>query len=257
MEIISWNTICYLFIFGAGGALTKEILEDNKLSMPRISDGEFYLGFIGSLLVGGFVGYFVDHDPITAFFSGYAGFSAIGSLLPKSISNVAPFTPLAIPLNEEKKTEEKFKISLPFLNNFGISQYFGENPEWYKPNGFAGHFGIDFLTPNGTPILACDNGKITQTAFSNGNGYYIEIKHDWGISLYCHLKEKSICAVGQIIKRKEQIGFSGNTGSVRPLPTKENPMGGSHLHFSIKINGTLNPDFKNYIDPLPFFENVI
>ncbi len=50
--------------------------------MPFIKDGYFYLGFIGGMIVGAFVGYAVDHSPLTAALGGYVGTSAILHLLP-------------------------------------------------------------------------------------------------------------------------------------------------------------------------------
>lgn len=73
-------SILALFIAGACGAFTKEILEDNKIKLPKICDGELELGFIGSIFTGAAAGYFVDHSPITAFFAGYSGYSIIKSL---------------------------------------------------------------------------------------------------------------------------------------------------------------------------------
>lgn len=246
-----------LFFFGAMGAFVKEILADNKLTMPKIVNGEICLGFLGSVIIGGFVGYFVDHSPITAFFAGYAGFSALGALMPKSIEQTDSFAP-----QDEKKEIEKEKdffllIRKPFEGNFPITQKFGENPDYYKSSGYAGHFGVDFATPYGTPIFACDSGEVTRSGFTTGNGYFIEIKHAWGSSLYLHFKETPKKKVGDKVKASELIGLSGNTGAVIPQPTKEKPFAGSHLHFSLKINGVINPDFKNWIDPLPFLQDLI
>lgn len=249
--------ILLLFFFGAMGAFVKEILADNKLTMPKIMNGEICLGFLGSVIIGGFVGYFVDHSPITAFFAGYAGFSALGSLIPKQFG---PGESTATK-NEQKaiETEKNLFLSIrkPFDGTFPITQKFGDNPEWYKTSGYAGHFGLDFGTPFGTPILACDAGEIIRSAFTTGNGYFVEIKHSWGSTLYLHFKESAKKKVGDFVQAGELIGYSGNTGAVIPAPTKEKPLAGSHLHFSLKINGVLNPDYKNYLDPLPYLKNLL
>ena len=48
-----------------------------------------------------------------------------------------------------------------------ISQRFGENPWDYAKFGLAGHNGIDFAVPVGTPIHAVDNGRCLSTATIN------------------------------------------------------------------------------------------
>lgn len=253
----SLQTIILLLLFGGIGALVKEILIDGKLTLPKVKSGQLCLGFVSSIIIGATVGYLVDHSPLMAFFAGYTGFSALGSLMPKNLLNTITFEPNETATKEQEKREEKISISFPFKGNFGISQNFGENPALYKSSGYAGHFGTDFLTPYGTPILACDKGTISRSENNAGNGNFVEINHSWGQSLYCHFKELPCVKVGDKVERGQMIGLAGNTGAVRPLPTKEKPLAGSHLHFSIKISGISNPDFKNFIDPLPFFEKKV
>lgn len=257
MGEISTTTIILLLVMGGFGALVKEILGDNKLTLPRIANGELYLGFIGSIIIGALVGYLVDHSPLMAFFAGYTGFSALGSLIPKTLAPTDCFEPDKKPVETETEPKKEMTIKLPFDGDYRITQKFGENPAYYEKAGFAGHFGIDYATPFGTPIQACDNGEVNRSGSTTGNGNFCEISHSWGKSLYCHLKATPCVKIGDKIKRGQVIGFAGNTGAVIPQPTKENPLAGTHLHFSISITGVLNPDYKNYLDPTPFFEKVV
>ena len=73
----------FLYLFGAGllGALIKDITQDNVLTLPKITEGKIILGSLGGAIVGGFVGYLVDHSVITAFMSGYAGTAMLTSLI--------------------------------------------------------------------------------------------------------------------------------------------------------------------------------
>jgi len=48
---------------------------------------------------------------------------------------------------------------------------------------------------------------------------------------------------GQLVTKKNQVAVSGDSGGVDP-----------HLHVGIKINGVKNPTFKDWINPLPYFE---
>ena len=76
------ESIFLFFVAGAFGSLIKDIVEDGKISLPKIKDGECILGCVGGMLIGSFVGYVVDHSPLTAALSGYVGVSAIRHLLP-------------------------------------------------------------------------------------------------------------------------------------------------------------------------------
>jgi len=73
--------ILLLLFFGGLGALIKDIVEDGYISLPHINKGKLALGFIGSILIGGSVGYIVDHSFITAFFAGYTGYSTLENLV--------------------------------------------------------------------------------------------------------------------------------------------------------------------------------
>jgi len=75
-----------LILAGALGALVKEILVDNKLTLPKKIEGELVLGFLGSLLIGAFAGWAIDGSPLTAAMAGFTSQSVIENLLPKSSS---------------------------------------------------------------------------------------------------------------------------------------------------------------------------
>jgi len=75
--------IIYLLLAGAFGALIKEILIDNKLTLPKKVDGELVLGFLGSLIVGAFAGWAIDGSLLTAAMAGFTGFAIIEQLVVK------------------------------------------------------------------------------------------------------------------------------------------------------------------------------
>lgn len=70
-----------LMFCGALGAMAKDVLQDNKLCIPKYEKGFLYLGCLGGILIGACAGYFVDNDPVTAFLGGYAGTQIIHSLI--------------------------------------------------------------------------------------------------------------------------------------------------------------------------------
>jgi len=136
------------------------------------------------------------------------------------------------------------KLSVPV--NGPITQLFGENPDFYKRFGYAGHNGIDYGIPNGTPIKAAASGTVASVAFENGGyGNYVKISHMDGskqyFTYYAHLASAAVSA-GQKVTTGTVIGYSNNTGAST----------GPHLHFGLKIDGQ-NPAYKGYVDPMPYF----
>jgi murein DD-endopeptidase MepM/ murein hydrolase activator NlpD len=140
-------------------------------------------------------------------------------------------------------------LGLPFAGNFGISQLWGENPRAYGKISYdgvplKGHNGIDYLTPMGTPLLAVDNGVVSEAVHNDptGLGHYIKLRHSWGESLYAHLERIDVQA-GQSVNRGQTIGRSGNTGN----------SSGPHLHFAIRIDPYSRTDgWGGFSDPLPY-----
>jgi murein DD-endopeptidase MepM/ murein hydrolase activator NlpD len=101
------------------------------------------------------------------------------------------------------------------------------------------HAGLDFAAPQGTPIYATADGRVT-TAGNKGNGYgnHVEIDHGYSYeTLYGHMVRVKV-RVGQLVKRGEVIGWVGSTGKST----------GPHVHYEVHKNG-------RPIDPIYFFYN--
>ncbi|WP_417324126.1 M23 family metallopeptidase [Halarcobacter sp.] len=89
------------------------------------------------------------------------------------------------------------------------------------------HSGTDYRAKVGTKIKAINNGKvvIAKDRFYAGNS--IVLDHGNGIySGYYHLSKMNY-KEGDLVKKGDIIGLSGNTGRVT----------GPHLHFSFRIHG--------------------
>ena len=78
------DTLWYFFVAGAIGALISDILKDNSLELPKRIDGKLTLGFVGSMVIGGIAGYYIDGSIVTAFMGGFVGKAVIVSFVPKS-----------------------------------------------------------------------------------------------------------------------------------------------------------------------------
>ncbi len=107
----------------------------------------------------------------------------------------------------------------------------------------GGHNGIDLGLPNGTKILAAEDGKISfgennpdGGIDANGNkirgwGYYAVIDHGNGFkTLYAHMnkddynKYKALYKKSNNVRKGDEIGGVGNSGGST----------GNHLHFEIR-----------------------
>lgn len=60
-------------VAGALGGLVKSLIEGgHKLAMPKFEGGYLYIGFLGNIIIGAIVAYFLSKDMVYAFTSGVA-----------------------------------------------------------------------------------------------------------------------------------------------------------------------------------------
>jgi murein DD-endopeptidase MepM/ murein hydrolase activator NlpD len=93
-----------------------------------------------------------------------------------------------------------------------------------------GHYGIDIVVKEGTPVYASAGGFVVFSGYTNNYGHIIILSHSDGyLSIYKHcsviLKKER-----EFVKQGDLIAQSGNSG----LATT-----GPHLHFEIWHNGKL------------------
>ncbi|MBK9027635.1 Metalloendopeptidase-like membrane protein [Candidatus Propionivibrio aalborgensis] len=101
----------------------------------------------------------------------------------------------------------------------------------YRVDPIAGvramHEGIDFVADKGTRVIASAGGVVQAAEYHPQYGNMIEIDHGNEFSSrYAHLSKIDVKA-GQIVKRGQAIGASGNTGRST----------GPHLHFEVRFKG--------------------
>lgn len=104
----------------------------------------------------------------------------------------------------------------------------GRITNWYS----AWHRGVDIAHGGGCTIVASDGGVVTMARWYGAGGLQIIINHGNGFqTLYAHNSAIYVKA-GQHVTRGQAIGYMGATGRAT----------GTHLHFSVAINGTwVNP----------------
>jgi murein DD-endopeptidase MepM/ murein hydrolase activator NlpD len=120
-----------------------------------------------------------------------------------------------------------------------LVQGFGPTTLWFEPSyqGFAHfHTGLDLVLPQGSPILAADDGVVALVGTgSTGYGNYIVLEHSGGLAtLYGHLS-KALVKPGDQVVQGQPIGQEGSTGNST----------GPHLHFELRISG-------KPVDPAPY-----
>lgn len=86
------------------------------------------------------------------------------------------------------------------------------------------HEGIDIAAPEGTDILAAENGTVIFSDRLSGYGKTVMLKHahHW-VTLYAHCQE-TLVAEGDVVERGDIIARVGETGRAT----------GPHLHFEVR-----------------------
>ena len=126
------------------------------------------------------------------------------------------------------------------------SQRFGDNPDAYAQFGMAGHTGLDFAVPVGTPVVAVDDGQVQEAGELPDYGTYIKLRHPWGESLYAHLSNLGVTH-GEYVSKGEPIALSGNSGNST----------GPHLHFAMRLYPyKRGAPFDGFTDPAPYLQNT-
>ena len=108
------------------------------------------------------------------------------------------------------------------------------------------HNGVDLRAKTGTPIYSPANGVVRWVGWTDGGGNQISVNHEnKGIRTgYAHLS-KILVKKGDVVRRGQKIGLTGNTGRST----------GPHLHFTTRNFETNEPfdptrlDYNNINNP--------
>lgn len=133
-----------------------------------------------------------------------------------------------------------------------VTQLWMERPGVYQKWNLAGHNGIDFGAPTGTPLYAPLDGIVKVGVDPTGFGNYVKIFFDLGHNitgyvLLAHMQSVSVVE-GQRVEAGTQVGTVGNTGA----------SDGSHLHLGVKLDfvAAIRPvrPQQGWVNPAPFFD---
>ncbi len=91
------------------------------------------------------------------------------------------------------------------------------------------HRGVDYAAPQGTPVKAAGDGKVTLRGPNGGLGNAIVLQHGGNIeTVYGHLSRfHRRSRVGARVQQGQIIGYVGKTGWAT----------GPHLHYEYRVNG--------------------
>jgi len=144
---------------------------------------------------------------------------------------------------------DTFKLYWP-VDIRQVNQFFGVNPDNYNKFGLAGHEGLDLRAPDKANIYAAADGEVYFVGHPDNHPYglFVRIKHEHGgkvyRTVYAHLQQIFV-QLGQSVKAGDKIGLADSTGNST----------GSHLHFSLVLDGAQLPGYPpGVIDPWPFLE---
>jgi len=118
------------------------------------------------------------------------------------------------------KTPFIMPVESKITSSFGKARVYNGSLKGY-------HSGTDFRAKVGTPIVAANDAKVALVKDRFYSGGTVLLDHGEGIyTCYFHMSKFNV-KEGQVVKKGELLGLSGQSGRVT----------GPHLHFSARING--------------------
>ena len=102
------------------------------------------------------------------------------------------------------------------------------------------HSGIDIPAPQGSPVLAAADGRVTETGFDPERGNYLVLDHGDGLTtLYAQCRSVEV-EEGDNVVAGGTIAVVGSTGMAT----------GPHLHFEVRQNGEAQ-------NPVAYFDREV
>jgi len=172
--------------------------------------------------------------------------TAVGGPLIPVLSNAESADPTLDRLEkilEAREAYEKMKfeaqqlpLQLPLRVSPRMTSGFGIRRDPFR-HTIAMHAGVDFKGDLNSAVYATADGKVNVAGWEGAYGRMVEIFHDNGVATrYAHLSSITV-AVGDRVKRGDQVGRLGNTGRST----------GPHLHYETRVRGRA-------VDPVQFWQ---
>jgi murein DD-endopeptidase MepM/ murein hydrolase activator NlpD len=147
---------------------------------------------------------------------------------------VVPGDPHAIP------DDATYSLPLDESANWQVGQAFHGD---FSHNDEQNRYAVDFIVPEGTPVLAARDGVVTLVQSGYGEGgldrkqditranEVLVLHSDGSMAVYAHLLANSVAVnVGDHVGVGQQLALSGNSGY----------SSGPHLHFCLQVNAGMH-----------------
>ncbi|MGA0435627.1 MAG: M23 family metallopeptidase [Flavobacteriales bacterium] len=134
-------------------------------------------------------------------------------------------------LREQVEEEDRFMLQrdpakVESMKSIPFAPVSGEISSDYDPS--IGHFGVDFVAPEGSVIHAVDDGVVILASYTSDGGYVISIQHLGNrVSVYKHNKSLLVES-GDRVQAGDAIAMLGGTGTHSTGP---------HAHFEWWVEG--------------------
>lgn len=129
------------------------------------------------------------------------------------------------------------QVTFPIAGKYDFIDSWG-----YARSGGRQHQGADIFSPRHTPVVAVENGTVTQKDNSLG-GVTLYLQGDSGNRYYyAHLQARAAMTADGRVEAGAVLGTVGNSGNAAGTPT--------HLHFEVKPGGGAS------VNPYPLLSTV-
>ena len=141
-------------------------------------------------------------------------------------------------------------VKKTYIVTFSYSEHVAYANEHNLGNSYRP--GIDYAgyhtdATGNVPIYCAYKGVVNKIVYdATGYGNCIKIQHDWGYSLYAHLKYAPTLPIGTAVDALTLLGYQGHTGNCRDA-NGNNTENASHLHFETRDLNNVNFDPTKYI----------
>ena len=115
------------------------------------------------------------------------------------------------------------KTTRSILSKFGVA----------RDGGRRSHHGVDIFAARGTPVVAVESGRITNTKIGKIGGKVVWLRNSRGTNYYYAHLDSQMVSEGQQVQPGDTLGLVGNTGNARTTPP--------HLHFGVYARGPHDP----------------
>ena len=140
-------------------------------------------------------------------------------------------------LRERVEEEDAFAVDRPnALSESGLWMPPVEGTISSEWNPGIGHWGVDLVAPENTPVKAVGEGTVVFAGFTSGGGHTVMVQHERSrVPVYMH-NSRTLVSSGDRVGQGEPIAIIGNTGD---------HSSGPHLHFEWWESGAaINPALR-------------